>query len=243
MANFDRISRAEKQRIGGLIVAHLKARLAAGPAEPEVDKYIPELEGVVTALTATVGGKSSAESARLAELATQDERDDRVDVWARHLESFLRVESHHRHGPHLPAALALYQGAFPDGLAHLDDRIVVENAHCRSALTVLRDPTHAATLQAIGLPSGWVDAFAKALDDSDAATVAVDAARHSKATAVTGGQDAEAQWEHVMVRLRNKLNGREGKEAEALALLAPLVQANALINAQDLARRTKKAKE
>jgi hypothetical protein len=242
MSNIDRIPRPEKLRIAHLIGANLTARQAAGPAEPALDKFIAELASAEAALASNVTGKSTADAARLALLATQDACDDEVDVRLRHLESFLHAESHRRHGPHVSAALAVYQGAFPDGLAHIDDRIVVENAHCRAALVVLRDPVHAATVAAVGLPSGWLDAFAKALDASDAATVAVDGARLSKSSAVEGGQSAEEQWAGVITRLRDHVKGRDGKAAEGKQLLAPLIAANALINAQTAARRTHKAK-
>jgi hypothetical protein len=241
MAKLDRIPRTEKKRITHLIQANLVARQAAGPADPALDEFIPLVAASAAALDEQVEGKQAAEGDRQVELAHQDECDDEVDTLLRLLEALFHAESHRRHGPNVATALALYQAAFPDGLEHIDDRIVVENAHCRATLTILSAPEHAAALAALKLPADWLPRFGQALDASDAATVAVDAARLSKGSAVAGGKNAELQWTLLMKRLSSHLNGRADQGASAKTLLAPLIAANALLNAQTSARKTRKA--
>jgi len=141
--NFSQIPRAEKKTIAQGLHKTLADRLAHQGAEAGLDAFLPELAELTVRLSAHVLGQTGADAARITRLATADGADDAVDTWLRHIESFLAVEGHRRTGPYTALALALHAAALPDGLAHVDDRVVEENRHCRDALVVLNAPEHA----------------------------------------------------------------------------------------------------
>lgn len=245
MAKLDQIPRAEKRDIARKIKDNLSARTAKGPSEPALDAYIAECTEVIDALDAHVTGNVLAQAERTARLAKLASADDAVDTWYRHLENYIGVESRRRVSPHALNAAAVYQAAFPDGLAHVDDPIADENRICRDALLALRAPEHAATLAAIELPMGWLERWETALDTSDALLAEVEKARTDKRAHVGAGQDAETEWVELMVRLRRYVSSRAKRSdtariQEGKALLAPLLDAMARLRAEAAARATRK---
>ncbi len=168
-ASLDQIHRAEKAAISKALHARLSARFTRGPAEPELDDYIPQLADVARRLAVPPNNPVSEEAERARRIAAVVSADDEVDTYLRHIEGYLTVEALRRTGPNGGAARALHDAAFPDGLAHIDDRIVEENFHCRASLAILKAPERAATLAALELPREWLVRWEAALDASDAA--------------------------------------------------------------------------
>lgn len=242
------LSRPEMALVAHGLLARLVARKQQGPAEPALDAFIPELDQVASALGEHVGGKAAEDAKRRAALAKQDEADDEVDAWLKHHEAFLRIAGARRTGPHAAAAEAIHDAVFPDGLAHVDDPIPQENQLCRGAITILRAPEHAPTLAAIGLPSVWLDQWEAALDASDAAFAATQAAREAKRAHVGGGVDAEAEFGDLAVRLRRYIGSRASRKdkariAEGRMLLEPLIAALEKAEKERAARETRKKKQ
>lgn len=242
------VSRAEKATITGAILALLTARQQSGPPEPALDAYIPELNDLGARLDTHVLGNVVADGARALLLAKLDVADDAVDTMYRHIESFLDVEARRRGSPHAVHARACHQAAFPDGLGHVDDRIIDENRYCRDALAVLQAPENAALLVNIAFPAGWIAAFANALDASDAALDEVVNARIDKSTHISQGRNAEDDWVDTMVRLRRYISSRakrtdKAKIAEGRALLRPLLDELKRISTEAAARATRKAEK
>ena len=163
----NQIPRPEKRDIAQKLHANLTARAAAGPAEPALDEYIPDLDALVQALTAPIAGNLLADAQRTARLAELDAVDSEVDTSYRHLESYVAIESRRRAGPNVTSALALHNAAFPDGLAHIDAPVPDENRVCRESLTVLRSAEYAPTVAAIGLPADWLDKWESWLSQSE----------------------------------------------------------------------------
>lgn len=245
MAQLRDIPRPEKLSLAHNIHTNLVTRQNAGPPEPALDGYIPELAAVIGQLDAHVGGASTASTAWQVQLGQVEMADIRVDTWYRHIESFLFVEANRRSGPEVIAAAALYAAACPDGLAHVNARVPEENAFCRSMLAALRDPVNAATLAAIELPPAWLDRLEDALDASDAAHAQLVAARHGRSTHLDLGRDAEEAWVDVMGRLSRYVDSRASKRdvarrAEGEALLAPLLDAMKKMRAAAATRRTRR---
>jgi hypothetical protein len=246
--NMTRISRPEKARIALKVHDNLLDRKNNGPAEPGLDAFLPELAAVGAQLDTHLAGTVLADAARQQCLARADAADCNVDTWLRHIENFLSTEAHRRIGPNVGLACGLYAAACPDGLRHIDDRIVDENAHCRNTLAVLKAPEHAVAVAGVGLPLAWIATFEAALDASDAALDAVIQARDDKTAHINRGRDAERTWIDVMVRLRRYVGSRakrtdtdrlrEGKE-----LLKPLLDALAKLHADAAARATRRATE
>jgi len=248
MAYLENIPRPEKLEVARKIHANLVARQAAGPAEPALDAYIPDIAGVIGRLETHVHGSVNASTARQVQLARLDVADIEVDTWYRHIEGFLHVEAHRRAGPNVIAARAVYAAACPDGLAHVDDRVPEENAYCRNLLSVLRDPANAATLAALELPLVWLDRLQAALDASDAALRDLAAARQDKSTHTDLGRDVEEDWVDLMDRLRRYVDTRASrhdavKRAESEALLGPLLVVIKKLRADAAARRTRRTKQ
>jgi hypothetical protein len=242
------VSRAEKASITGGILALLTARQQSGPPEPTLDAYIPELDDLGARLDAHVLGNVVADGARALLLAKLDVADDAVDAHYRHIEGFLDIEAHRRRSPHAVHALACHQAAFPDGLGHVDDRIIDENRYCRGSLAVLQAPENAALLINIAFPTGWLPAFANALDASDAALDEVVNARIDKSTHISQGRNAEDDWVDTMVRLRRYISSRakrtdKAKIAEGRALLRPLLDELKRLSTEAAARATRKAEK
>lgn len=243
--NLSQIPRAEKKTIAQGLHQTPTDRLAHQGAEPGLDAFLPELADLTGRLSAHVLGQTGADAARITRLATADRADDAVDTWLRHIESFLAVEGHRRTGPHTALALALHDAALPDGLAHVDDRVVEENRHCRDALVVLNAPEHAPVLAGIGFPTSWLGQLEAALDASDAATNDVINARTTRGDHTQGGRDAEAEWIDLMVRLRRYVGSRakrtdKAKLQEGRDLLRPLLEVVAKLRADSAARATRK---
>jgi hypothetical protein len=245
MAKLDQIPRAEKRDIAKKVHENLIARAAKGPAEPALDAYITECAEVVDGLAAHVTGNVLAEAERTARLAQLASADDEVDTLYRHIEGFIGVESRRRTSAHALNAAAVYQAAFPDGLAHVDDPIADENRICREALLVLRAPEYADTLAAIELPGFWLEKWEVVLNKSDALLAEVEKARTDKRTHVGAGRDAETEWVELMVRLRRYVSSRAkrsdtAKIQEGKVLLAPLLDAMAKLRAEAAARATRR---
>jgi hypothetical protein len=247
VTHLTKIPRPEKRTIARKIHDLLVARQAAGPAEPALDAFVPELSEVGIRLDTHVGGTVAASTAWQVQLGRLEDADVNVDTWLRHIESFLFVEANRRSGPNVTASKAVYAAACPDGLAHVDDRVVEQNAHCRTMLSVLRDPENAPALAAIDLPGVWLDRFEAALDESDAASDDVIAARTDRSTHVGLGRDAEVEWVDLMTRIQRHVGSRArrdevAKKMEGKALLQPLLAAVQKLRADAAARATRREK-
>jgi hypothetical protein len=230
MSELIRIPRPDKPEVGKNIVARLLARLAVGPQEPALNGFIAEINAVVARLDTHVDGAWTVVGTHAARVAESDARDDDVDTWIRKIEGFLDAEALRRTGPNAERARALLHAAFPDGRAHIDDRIIEENRHCRSAISALRAPESAETLAAIDMPAGWLDKFEEAVTKSEEAFEAIALGRSDKSAHVDLGRDAELDWEDVMLRLRHYIAGRAKrddveKKNEGRKLLEPLTSA------------------
>jgi hypothetical protein len=248
MSELSKIPRAEKLTIARRVHQALKSRLDDGPTEPALDAFIPELEAILARLETHVGGTSEIQGDRAALLTAADESDDDVDTFLRHIENYLLVEGRRRTGKNRARALSLHKAAFPDGLAHIDDRVVEENNHCRDSIRVLRVPENVETLNAIGLPIAWVDAFEAAVKKSDADNAALVQARTARSTSISQARDVEQEWEDMMRRLRHHIAGRArrddvAKQAEGRKILDPLLFAVQLLRATAAARATRRANE
>lgn len=247
-ASLKTIKRSEKHSIASDTHALLAERQQKGPAEPGLDAFIPELHAVATALSTHITGSVLAEAARETQLARADEADAEVDTVFRHIESYLFIEANRRSGPNVALARGLYNAACPDGLAHLDDRIVDQNVHCAQTLAVLKDPESATALAALKFPISFIFMFENALQVSNAAMDEVTAARGDKTTHIHLGRDAEAEWVDLMMRLRRYMDSRAKKTdavriAESNALLKPLLDALQKQKADAAARATRRSKK
>lgn len=240
----NQIPRAQKREIASAVLANLKARAVQGPAEPALDAYIPELGDIESALATHVTAATLADAKRTARLARLEEADCAVDTWYRHIESYLYIEANRKIGMHIVKAAALHKAAFPHGLAHVNDPIADENRICREALMTLRSGEYAPTVQAIELPTVWLNRWESALDDSDKAYAEVEEARTTKQSSVSAGRDAETEWVELFVRLRRYIASRakrsdHARKQEGKALLAPLLDLLHKMNAQAAARATR----
>lgn len=234
--------------VGRELIVGLTSRRDAGPEEPALDAFIPEMQGVVVRLDVHVEGGDMADAVKRAALARQELADCDVDTWLRHHESFFFVEASRRVGPVVEAAKAIHGAAFPDGLEIVDDYIPDENRACRTAIAVIRAPEHAATLAALRFPMAWLDAWEAALNESDAAFRDAEKARLERSQHIGHGQDAEADFADVALRLRRYVESRASRNdkervAEGKRLLAPLLNAMKKAKAERLARATRRENE
>jgi len=245
--SISRFSRADKEDIARQIFDNLVARQKAGPNEPTLDAFIPEVGAVATKLAIHVQGKTTADAAREARIERAERTDSRVDKYYRHIDNFLEAESLDRHSPYATGAAALHKAASPDGLAHIDDRIIDENTYCRDMLTVLRDPEHEPTLIAIEFPMAWLDKLDAALTESEAAIADVLKARSDRRDHVDMGREAEEDWDDVMIRLRQYMSIRArrkdaAKQAECRKLIEPLLDTLQKYKTEAATRATRRAK-
>lgn len=249
--NLADIPRTDKLEIARSILSSLQNRQQSGPSEPALDVFITELKGAIGALevyTARLTGGERGDPTRAALLARADAADVEVDTWLRHIESFLNIEAGRRIGPNVGVARSLYTAVCPDGLAHIDARIVDENAHCRETLKALKDPEHAAGIAAIELPAAWIARFEAALAESEAAIDALIAARGPTSTSANvapGGRAAEDEWVDLMIRLRKYMGSRSKRTdfvamAESRAILRPLIDMLQKLRADAASRATKR---
>ncbi|HZF53853.1 MAG TPA: hypothetical protein VE093_34650, partial [Polyangiaceae bacterium] len=88
-ANLTDVPRAEKLSITTLTHTALIERQNAGPPEPALDAFIPELAAVAAALSTHVTGKDLANAAREKHLGRIAIADDAVDTRFRHIEAFV----------------------------------------------------------------------------------------------------------------------------------------------------------
>ncbi|HRI71358.1 MAG TPA: hypothetical protein PK156_44300 [Polyangium sp.] len=246
--NLKQVPRAEKRDIIVKVLALLEARAAAGPAEPALDAYIPEMQLVSVALTTHVDGQTTTQAQRAARLTRVEKADAQVDRLYRHVESYLNIESRVPFSDHALAVEQIYHTAFPDGLGHVDDPIADENRYCRTALGILQSPEHATTLGGIGFPMPWLTHWEAALDESDAAYAGLEKATLDKHAHIGAGQEAEDAWVEVFVRLRKYIGSRAKKTdtarmREGEALLAPLTTVLKQMAATAAARATKRKQE
>ena len=245
MATIAQLPRPDMAKAGREILILLKDRQSFGPPEPALDAYIPDLEPVITALEQGVTGQVLAASALKALLAKVEAADIEVDTWLRHHFYFINVEASRRGGHNVAAARALEAATFADGLAHVDDYIPDENLLCRQTIAALRSPEHVPAAAAIGLSSGWTDAWEAALNESDASFAAVQKTRTDKSIHVLVGQDAEVAFVDVMVRLRKYVDSRASrtdkvKVAQGRLLISPLLDMLDKAKAEERARGTRK---
>lgn len=248
MSEFIRIPRREKREVGKNVASRLLARLAVGPQEPPLDGFIAEINDVNARLDTHVDGVGTVQGTHAARAAESDARDDDVDTWIRKIQGFLEAEALRRTGPNVEHAKELLHAAFPDGRAHIDDRIVEENIHCRSAISALRAPESAETLAAIEMPAGWIDKFEEAVTKSEEAVNALALGRSDKSAHVDLGRDAELDWEDVMLRLRHYIAGRAKrgdveKQNEGRKLLEPLLSAVKKLRTDAETRATRRLKK
>ena len=244
-----KFSRSDKALISRKLCEALTQRAQLGPAEPVLDAYIPQLHAIGDRLESHLTGKSAANAARVAHVDRVEKADGDVDTWGRHIESFIDIEARRPHSALASAARVLHAAAFPEGLAVLGDRIPNENKRMRHMLTTLRAPEHAATLLGIRLPPEWLDLLEGALHESDQAYADRSSARGTQDEHITRGKDAEADWVHLVGRLKKYVESRDlpgdrDRELENRALLAPLNDAIAhakAVAAGRATRRTKKA--
>lgn len=248
MSAMNDIPRTEKRDLAQKLRTNLADRAAAGPAEPALDAYITELDALIQALTAPIMGNLLADAQRTAHLAALDGIDCEVDTCYRHVEGYIDIEAHRRVGPNVVSALALYKAAFPNGLAHVDDPIPAENRVCREALTILRSKDYAPTVTAIELPLSWLSKWESWLDQSETVYAEIEHARTARKTHVSAGQDAEADFVEICVRLRRYVGSRakssdKARVAEGRVLLAPLLDEMARLRATAAARATARENE
>lgn len=238
------ISRSEKGDIARALYARLSARFRRGPPEGVLDDYLPQLQDVAGRLDTPVVDGPAHEAERAQRIAAVVSADDEVDTYLRHIEGYLVVEGLRRTGSNGALARAFHDVAFPDGLAHIDDRIVEENFHCRASLAVLRAPEHGATLAALGLPLAWLERWSEALDASDTAISKVLRTRATQSDQATGAQperDAEAEWVDLMTNLRRHVTNRAERDdiariEEGRELLRPLFDALQKLRMDDAAK-------
>lgn len=244
--NLTDVPRSDKLDIARSVLHALQNRQQGGSPEPALDVFIAELTSVAAALEvpparALTGDRG--ESTRAGLLARADAADVEVDTWLRHIESFLNVEASRRSGPNVGAARSLYTSVCPDGLAHIDARVVDENAHCRETLGVLKDPENASIIAMLELPATWLAKFEAALVESEAAVAEVIAARD--AHAATGGRTEEDEWVDLMIRLRKYMGSRSRRTdfvtiAESRAIVRPLIDTLQKMRADAASRATKR---
>ncbi len=246
--NLHQIPRAEKRDIAIKVCDLLEARATAGPAEPALDAYIPELSDVGQALSLHVEGSTTAQGQRAARLVRLEMADDNVDRWYRHTENFLDAVALMRTGEHAKSARFIHTAAFPDGLAHIDAVITDENRECREAITILQLPEHQPTLAAIEFPMVWLSRWTSALDESEAALKDLNESRSARQTHIQSGQEAEEAWVETFVRLRKYIGSRAKKSdtarvQEGEALLAPLLDTLKKMGALAASRATRRQNE
>jgi hypothetical protein len=239
------VSRGDKLDIARNLIIVLKGRQQSGPPEPGLDAFISELEAVASALSAPASESALPDPDRSARLARADVADINLDTWLRHIESFLSIEANRRGGPNVPVARALYAAACPDGLAHVDARVVEQNAHCRETLSVLRAPRHASAIAAIELPTAWIAKLEVALVESEVAIADIIGAQREKGGPGALGRDAEDDWVDLMIRLRKYMGSRASRTdfvriSETRALLKPLLGALDKMKSDAAARAAKR---
>lgn len=117
MSEISRLPRSVKGTVATAIHGRLVERQAKGPAEPELDKYILEVNDTAAALGAHVSGHSEADASRVALVDELDVNDDNVDRWLRHIEGFLFNESIRRRSPHAPRGRLFTTSPSPRGAA------------------------------------------------------------------------------------------------------------------------------
>jgi hypothetical protein len=245
MASLARIPRDEKRRIAAEVHDNLVARATSGPPDAIVDPFIAKSATVRDALATQVDDKSMALAERSALLAENDGDDDEVDRWYRHAFRYLEVEALRRRVPDHAAINALLTAAYPQGLAHVDDRIPDQNEMVRQTLTTLRNPEYASAVAAIGLPIVWLDALEWAVKKSDASFAAYQAALGQASSAVAMGRDAEDDWVEWARGLSHAIALRSnGADADVVeqnkALIAPLTIAVQHLRTQAKTRQTKR---
>jgi hypothetical protein len=243
------IPRAEKYAIALALYANLSVRFRKRGSEHALDDFLPQLMNVASRLNPAAGSNGGGGGGldRAQRILAIVAADDEVDTYLRHLEGYLAVEALRRTGSKAAKAKALHDTAFPDGLAHIDDRIVEENSHCRASLAILRAPENAAALAALDVPSAWLDRWEEALDASDAAVsegLWATAAEGAGAPPdqLSSNRDPETDWVDLMARLRRYMATRASLDdatriEEGRTLLRPLFDAlQALRVAEDAAR-------
>lgn len=249
MSELQKLPRAEKLRVTQAITERLKERTNAGaPPEPMLDAFSIEMQDVGTKLQTHVEGIAGARGNRSALIAAADECDDLTDYWYRLWYGFLYAAAARRTGAHTPHAQAFFKAAFPRGLEYVDDRIIDENARCRESIEVLRAPEYADLHITLNTPPGWIEGFEKAVEDSDKAIEGLEKARGNKAAHTELAQDADEEWEDMMLRFRHYIAGRAKKDEvekknEGRMLLAPLLDAVKKMRADAATRATLRAKE
>lgn len=246
MASFAQVPRDEKRRIAGEVYDNLVARATTGSADSILDPFIAKSASVRDALATHVEDKSAAIAERHALLAENDADDDEVDRWYRHGYRYLEVEALREHAAEHVSIVALLKAAYPDGLAHVDDRVPDQNEEVRKTIAALRHPENAAALAAIQFPIGWIDAMELAVKKSDGSFAAYQAAIGQGSSAVAMGQNAEDAWVNWARGLSHAIALRSAGAnidvvEEGKRVLAPLSNAVRQLRSQAKTRATKKS--
>jgi hypothetical protein len=245
MASFTQVTRPEKKRVSSELHDNLASRAANGPPDALLDPLIAKFATSRDALGEQVDGKSAALAEGAAALVTCDIDDDEVDRWYRHVYYYVKAESLRRHAPQHASINALLSTAYPDGLAHVDDRIPDQNEEVRKTIVAFRDPQFAETLVAIELPTSWIDKLEAATHRSAASFAAYQATSGHASTAVALGRDAEEEWVQLARTITHTIALRSVGAApdvveEGKRLIAPLTNAVRLIRTESRARETKR---
>lgn len=249
MSEIGKLPRADKLAVAKAIAGRLQKRIDdGGAAEPGLDAFQTEINANILRIEKHSSGVAGVKGTRAALLAASDESDDVVDCWLRKHVGFFNAEATRRTGPLAARARALFDAAFPDGLAHVDERVVDENEHCRAAIQVFRAPENADTMTALEVPAGWVDSFEAAVVESDADYNALAARRSEKSSHIDQAQDAEEEWEDILIRFRHHIAGRAkkndaAKRNESRELIDPLLAAVKKMRSDAEARATLRAKK
>lgn len=245
MAGFVHVTRDEKRRIASKIHDNLVGRAAKNAADPILDPFIPRSAILRDGLAEHVEEKGTALAERAALAAEVDVKDDNVDRWYRHGYRYIEGETLRRHAPEHAAINALLKAAYPDGLAHIDDRVPDQNEEVRLTLIALRNPEHAATMAAILFPADWVNTLDTAVKESDASFARYQATFSQSSGAVALGRNAEVEWVDWAKAISHAIALRSsGASAEVIEegkqLIAPLTDAVRQLRIQERARATKR---
>lgn len=243
--NLTDVPRAERLDIVRNLLAALVSRQQSGAPEPALDAFIPELEALLTGLESRPSGDALGDALRAGRLARAELAEVDVDTWLRHIESFLLIEASRRRGKHLLLARDLFMAACPDGLSHIDVRVVEQNAHARETLAVLKAPESAAAIVAVELPTWWITKLEAAIIESEAAITEVIASSSDRSSGFSLDRDPEDEWVDVMLRLRKYLGARARRTdfvriIETRTLFRPLLDALQKMRAEAAARDSKR---
>jgi hypothetical protein len=231
------------------VLDNLKARQQGGPPEEALDKLIPPLESVTTALETHVEGQGSADNTRLAQMQRLDLADNEVDRYLRHTFFYIRVESEARTGSRVEPAKLLRKATALDEMSdYINTYVPDENRFCWDVIKTLEHSDHAPAVAAIEYPMDWIPKWKAALNESQDAFNAAGFARDMRGTHAGAGRDVEGDFREIMYRLKRTVDGRADrrdkvKVAEGKALIQPLLDAEEKARTDAAARATRRENE